>query len=261
MNKLIDTHAHLNNSSYRENTDWQKIIDSMEDDGLSKIISVSYDLEASRKNFEIAKNNKNVFFSVGVHPSYSKSFDITQIDELFKLSCGSKCVAIGEMGLDYHYPDTDKDSQKFALLSQLDLVERTNLPAIFHLRDAYDDMLDIIEKNKHKIKNSAVMHCYSGDFHYAKKFLDLGYYISFTGAITYKNSHLPELLKFIPHDRILVETDCPYLSPMPFRGKLNYPKHVNLVAQKIAEVWELDLEYVKKVTTANALKLFKKMQN
>ncbi|MCL2860840.1 MAG: TatD family hydrolase [Firmicutes bacterium] len=257
MKKLIDTHAHLNNSCYAD--DYQQIIDSMDEDGLEKIISVSYDLNASRKNFEIAKSSKNVYFSVGVHPSYSKSFDDTQIDELFKLSQSEKCVAIGEIGLDYHYEDTDKSSQKIALLTQLDLVEKANLPAIFHLRDAYEDMLGIIENNKHKIKQRAVMHCYSGNLDYAKKFLDMGFYISFTGAISYKNSHLPELVKFIPHDRVLIETDCPYLSPMPHRGKTNYPKYVVHVAEKIAESWGRELDYVKEVTTRNAFSLFKKM--
>ncbi|MCL2255592.1 MAG: TatD family hydrolase [Firmicutes bacterium] len=255
MKKLIDTHAHLCNDLIDAN----EVIDNMERDGLASLVSVSYDIKASRKNFEISKLSDKVFFSVGVHPSYSRQFDIVQIDEMFKLSKDKKCVAIGEIGLDYHYEDTCKDSQKFAFISQLDLVEKANLPAIFHLRDAYEDMFEIIKQNTHKITKSAVMHCYSGDLNYAKKFIDFGYYISFTGAISYKNSHLPDLAKVLPRDRILVETDCPYLTPVPHRGKINHPRNIVYVAQRIAEAWGVEVDEVKEVTTRNALTLFAKM--
>lgn len=254
---LIDTHAHLTDTRYLSP---DGIIASMTDDGLERIISVGYDLESSLGSLEIAKKNAAVYCAVGFHPSDVGKMKDGDFETLANAAKHCKCVAIGEIGLDYHYPDTDKPTQHKGLETMFELVSVTGLPAIFHIRDADGDMLAAVKANRDKFKKTGVVHCFSGSKEIAQSYVDMGFYISFTGSITFKNAaKFPEIIRNIPLDRILVETDCPYLTPEPHRGELNYPRNVKFQAAKIAEILGRSEEEIAAVTTANAYRLFDKM--
>lgn len=253
---FIDTHAHLCDKRLNAN----EIVNSMKKDGLEKIITVSYDMASSHTTTRICSNNSNVYGSVGVHPSDVKFLKEEDLETLLKLSKNPKIVAIGEIGLDYHYEDTDRENQKYWLTRQLEVVEKSGLPTIIHLRDAYEDMQKIIKNNLDRFPAPAVLHCYSGSKETAQYYLSLGFYISFTGVITFKNAtRYEEIIRSIPKDRLLIETDCPYLAPVPFRGTTNYPAYVKFVAQKIAEILNMPLEEVAQITKENTYRLFGKM--
>lgn len=255
---LIDTHAHLTDARYE---DLDQIIANMKNDNLDKIITVAYDIESSKRCVEIAQKYKDIYATVGVHPSDAcRLIDIAKLDEIEKLTKHEKVVAYGEIGLDYHYDD-DKNEQKKWFDAQLSLLGKTDLPVSLHIRDAYEDTFDIIKAHKADIKNGGVLHCYSGSYEYAKQYLDLGFYVSFSGSITFKNSvRAPEIIKKLPLDRLLIETDCPYLTPVPFRGKRNEPKFVTYQSQKIAEILGLEYKKTEEILRDNAYTLFKKMK-
>ncbi|MCL2556314.1 MAG: TatD family hydrolase [Firmicutes bacterium] len=250
---MIDTHAHLADNRL----DAGQIIANMAVNGLKKIICASFDLESSINAVNLANEYRNVFASVGIHPNDADKASDDVLNQIFELSKNKKVVAFGEIGLDYYHKFVEKGMQNEVLIKQLDLISQTNLPIIFHLRDAYLDMQNIINMHKHKIKNGAVMHCFSGSSETAKFYTDLGFYISFGGAVTFKNAKYDEIIKSIPLDKLLVETDCPYLSPEPFRGKINQPKNVRFVIEKIANVLRMEFEKIEEITTHNAQKLFK----
>ncbi len=255
---LIDTHAHLTDERYGGAGE---IIASMKSDGLEKIITVAYDLESSRDCVALAEQNENIYCAVGVHPNDAQHLTVSPLDELLSLSRSHKCVAIGEIGLDYHYDDTDKEKQNYWLDEQFKLVEKANLPVCFHIRDAYEDFFKAIARNSDRIKNGAVMHCYSGSLETACEFVKLGFYISFSGSVTFKNAKkFTEIIRAVPLDKLLVETDCPYLTPHPYRGETNYPKMVRLTAEKIAEVLEKPIEEIERITRENAYRIFTKMK-
>ena len=256
---LIDTHCHLTDPRYNGG---QEIIDNMESDGLEKIITVAYDIPSSFACADIADKNANVYATAGVHPSdacrMEKGYD--PIQDLRLALKREKVVALGEIGLDYHFGD-DKDIQKHWLCRQLEVLAETNLPVSFHVRDSYEDMLSIVKQNKTNIKNGGVMHCFSGSYETAKIYVDMGFYISFAGPITFKNNNKAEqIIKNLPLERILIETDSPYLTPVPYRGQLNRPAYVKYQAQKIADVVGKDYEEIVDITTNNAYTLFTKMK-
>ena len=260
MLELIDTHAHLCDEVYGGAED---VIANMGADGLSRIITVAYDLPSAEFNRELSAKHENIWFAAGVHPNNADENGVSDEEcaRLLELSKDGKCVAIGEIGLDYHYESTNKTNQKDALVKQLAVAESAELPVAFHIRDSYEDAYEIIKANRGKIKKSAVMHCFSGSLETAKQYLDMGFYISFSGSVTFKNAKkFPEIIKSIPLDRLLVETDAPYLTPHPFRGQTNYPKFVRLTAQKIAEILGKDEDEIARITTENAKRLFFKMK-
>ena len=254
---LIDTHAHLTDPRFEGSAN---IIAEMETDGLERIISVGFNEFTSAYSVKIAEENEKVFAAVGVHPSDAATAGQGYLGALSDLCDSDKCVAIGEIGLDYHYEDTDKRAQHRVLCEQLELVREKKLPAIFHVRDAYGDFYDIISKRRDCVTAGAVMHCFSGSKETALQYVDMGYYISFSGSCTFKNSRAGEIIAALPLDRILIETDCPYLAPVPHRGQTNYPKYVRYQAEKIAEVRSLPVEEVIEITRRNAYAAFPKMQ-
>jgi len=254
---LIDTHAHILDPKF--NT--QEIIDNMANDGLSRIICVGYNYDNSVKNLELAKTDSRLFATLGIHPSYVDEYKKSQIDEFLKLAKHEKIVAIGEIGLDYHYDNYCIGTQQNVFIQQLELAHAANLPVVIHMRDADLDVQNILKQNKNKLTQGGVMHCYSGSLESAKIYMDLGFYISFSGCITFKNAKkYPDIIANLPLDRLLVETDCPYLAPDPHRGQLNYPSYVRYTAQKIADIKGISLEQVAEATTKNALKIFTKMK-
>ena len=275
---LIDTHAHLNFTAFDK--DRKEIIKKcMEDNVL--MINVGTKYETSRKAKEIAENyRQGIYAAIGLHPMHlatgvikiktdpdeggftvkGEDFDSSRYRDLAK---SSKVVAIGEIGLDYYYlPETDekvkifKQKQKELLLEQLVMAKELNLPVIFHCRKAHDDLLEILreQKAKNKIQLKGVIHCFTGKWRQAKEYLDMGFYLGFNGIIFKLN--LDKIIERTPLERILVETDCPYLTPPSFSEKRNNPLAVKLIVGRIAEIKGISYEKISKLTTLNAKKLF-----
>lgn len=255
---LVDTHAHLNDERYGGAAD---IIADMRAAGLEKIVTVGYDLASSEINLRLAEANDDVYFTCGFHPSETANMTEAALTRLLELSRHPKCVAIGEIGLDYYYDDTDRETQKRALLRQLELVADAKLPAVFHVRDAYGDFREIVRANLSKLTDGAVLHCFSGSKETAEEYSKQGFYVSFSGAITFKNNvKAAEIVRAVPSNRLLVETDCPYLTPVPYRGKTNLPAYVRFTAEKVAEFRGETLAAVEQYTTDNAYAFYKKMK-
>ncbi|MFV0499855.1 MAG: TatD family hydrolase [Bacilli bacterium] len=248
---LVDSHAHLNDMMYKDDLD--KIIVKAIKNDVRYIIINGYDIKSSEKAIEIASNYDMIYATVGIHPSETLNFDSKMIDKLKELARHKKVVAIGEIGLDYHYANSSVESQKQVFKLQLELARDLNLPVTIHSRDAIEDTYEILKS----LDNYGVMHCYSSSVAMANKFIDLGYYISLAGPVTFKNAKVSkEVAKQIPLENLLVETDSPYLTPHPYRGKRNDPSFVRLVAKEIAVIKEIDIKEVEEVTSANAKKLF-----
>ncbi|PIZ57258.1 hydrolase TatD [bacterium (Candidatus Torokbacteria) CG_4_10_14_0_2_um_filter_35_8] len=256
---LIDTHAHLDFKEF--GNDREEVIKRAFDNGVEKIICVGCGPEHSNGSVELARKYDNIFASVGIHPHDLNKVNLEALSELEKLSKFLKVVAIGEIGLDYFRLEDKKDKPKQIKVfeEQLRLVGKLNLPVIFHCRDAYPDILKILWEFKKDYNFRGVTHCFSGSQDYAEKFLDLGLLLSFTGAITYTedpDAEIFEVIKKTPLDKIMIETDCPYLAPHPHRGERNEPAFVKFVAEKIAEVKGVDFKTVASKTTRNAEELF-----
>lgn len=261
---LIDTHAHLDDKQYEK--DREEVIQRSFSSGVSKIINIGAGLGSSQRSVKLAEENGNIFAAIGLHPHYfneygERSFD--KFDEFKKLAEHKKVVAIGEAGLDYHshtgspITEKQKELQKEGFLKQLDLACDLNLPLVVHCRDAYEDVLDVLKKSKknHGKTLRGVMHSYLGRLSYAKEFVNLDFLLSFNGIITFARDY-DKVIKEIDFSQILIETDCPYLAPLPYRGKRNEPSYVRHVAEKIAEIKEVSLGEIQKATTENARRLF-----
>lgn len=255
---LIDTHAHLTDERYGGAQD---IIANMAADGLERVVTVGYDLASSRAGAALAERHEAVYFTCGFHPNDTGKIGDGDYAELLALCAHPKCVAVGEIGLDYHYPDTDRATQEKRLVEQLDVAAEAGLPVVFHVRDAYGDFDRIMADNLHKLKAGAVLHCFSGSKEFAENYIRRGFYVSFSGSITFKNaSRLKEVVPVVPEDRILVETDCPYLTPEPHRGQLNYPAYVRFTAERAALLRGDSFDRLAAYTAANARRFYWKMK-
>jgi len=248
-NYLIDTHAHLHFPDFKDQID--EVVSRAEQGGVKKIINIGTCLQDSKDSINIASEHENIFASVGVHPCNAKNLDLAELEEFAK---NKKCKAIGEIGLDYFRMKNSKEIQKKSLEKQLDLALRLSLPVIIHSRDASKDMLSIL-KNFSNLQG--VFHCFSGGKKTAKKVLDLGFFISFTGIATFPNAqNMRNVIKEVPLEKIMIETDCPFLSPQKFRGQRNEPLYVIEVAKTVSEIKEVSFEKVAGITTKNAETLF-----
>jgi TatD DNase family protein len=248
---MVDTHSHLNFEAFKN--DFQSVILRAQENDVKKIIVVGSNLETSEKAVEIAKQNKTVFAAIGLHPIHVKDEAITP--EFEKLAENKKVVAIGETGLDYYYDKGNADAQKEVFLTHIRLAKKLSKPIIIHSRDAGEDILSILTSQAGLPKG--VFHCFSENLEFSKIILEMGFYLSFTGIITFtKNYEVYEVIKNAPIEKILIETDCPYLTPDPYRGKRNEPMYVLEVAKKIAEIKKIPLEEVSAQTSKNAEELF-----
>ncbi len=251
---MIDTHAHL--LCYEEKED---IIKSMKADGLEAIVNIGTTVQDSLEGLAIAEAHENVYAAVGIYPEYAAGVTETDLLAIEEMAKHEKVVAIGEIGLDYHTENYDKEKQKWLFKRQLEIADKVGLPFCIHCRNAAEDVFEILSENKHLINHSGLMHCYSEGAEWIDKFLSLGLYISFSGNITFRKSDRSFLTK-IPLDKILVETDAPYLSPEPVRGRRNYPKNVRFVAEKIATELGMFIEQFEPITVENAKRFYFKMK-
>lgn len=251
---IIDTHAHLSSSRY---SDKNELIDGFLAANGGLIVDIAYSGESSLEVVKNSVEHEIVYCAVGVHPDEAeKSFD----DKLIrKLSCSPKCIAIGEIGLDYHYDGYDRRKQIELFERQMVLASEMKLPIIIHSRDASFDMIETLRTNKDYLSNGFLMHCYSESLEQAKNYLDLGGYFAFGGALTFKNSKRGEVLKRLPISRLLFETDCPYMAPVPFRGEQNRPEFVKLVYEFSANLLGLEKGALEEQIEQNFYRLFKKV--
>lgn len=249
---FFDTHTHLNDEKF--DIDRDEVVSSLKDYNVTRILNVSCDIKTSHETIDLCDRYDFIYGAVGVHPHEAQEIEAGYLDTLRKMVKHNKIKAIGEIGLDYYYDFSPRDVQKKIFKEQLELARELNLPVIIHDRDAHEDCLNIL-RDFTDLK--VVYHCYSGSLEYAKVLISLGFYLSFTGSLTFKNAKAgPEVVSWMPMDRIFIETDCPYLAPVPNRGKRNFPGFVPLVAEKIAELRGLTIDEVAKITTDNANKFF-----
>lgn len=252
---LIDTHAHLTDE--RLFPELKNIVSEMSADGLEYIVSVGCDRKSSEDCAKISEEFERVYSTVGIHPHDAK--DATESDYLFfeRALSSAKCVAIGEIGLDYHYDLSPRDVQQRVFVEQLELAYSLKVPVVIHLREAYGDMLKLLKENAQKLYYGSLIHCYSGSKEMLGEFLKFGSIISFGGTLTFKNARSAlEVASIVPSDSFVVETDCPYLTPEPLRGRTNYPKYVRYPAEKLAEIRGVPFEEICRVTSENAKRFY-----
>ncbi|WP_050613560.1 TatD family hydrolase [Bacillus testis] len=251
---LIDTHVHLNAEQYNE--DLEEVIERAQAEGVKTMVVVGFDTETITRAIELAEKYPFLYASVGWHPVDAIDMTDEDLKWLEELASHPKVVALGEMGLDYHWDKSPKDIQKEVFRKQIALAKKVKLPIIIHNREATQDVMDIL-KEEGAEEVGGIMHCFSGSEEIAKECMKMNFYISFGGPVTFKNAkNVKEVAAQIPLDRLLVETDCPYLTPHPFRGKRNEPAYVKLVAEEIAALKDVPFEKIAEITTANAKKLF-----
>lgn len=251
---LFDTHVHLNADQFED--DMEEVIDRAKQAGVDYMVVVGFDRVTIPKAISIAESHENIYAAVGWHPV--DAIDMTEDDLKWieELAAHPKVVAIGEMGLDYHWDKSPKEIQKEVFRKQIALAKKVKLPIIIHNREATEDIVEILqEENAQEV--GGIMHCFSSTPEIAEQCLEMNFYISLGGPVTFKNAKEPkEVAKVVPINKLLIETDCPYLAPHPYRGKRNEPAYVKLVAEKIAELKEMSLEELGEHTTKNAKKLF-----
>ena len=253
---FIDSHAHLDDERF--DGDREQLIESFKENNIDMVINIGADLNSSRASVELAKEYKNIYAAVGVHPHDAQYVDSDYIEQLKDLSKKDKVVAIGEIGLDYYYDNSPRDIQRRVFIEQLELAKELNLPVVIHTRDAAQETFDILKEATADGKLTGVLHCYSGSVEMALEYIKLGFHISLGGPVTFKKAKTPkEVAAAVPLDRLLIETDCPYLTPEPYRGKRNDPTFVRYTAETIAEVRGISVEELAKATSENVKKLFR----
>ena len=251
---IFDSHAHYDDEAFDE--DREKVIQGLNDKGVIGVLNCGASMEGTRMSVELSNKYDFIYSAVGVHPEYADIVNEKIIEELRDLAHYPKVKAIGEIGLDYYYEEgQNREIQKGAFRLQMKLASELKLPVVIHDRDAHKDTLDILKEFPDVI---GTVHCFSGSVEFAKECLKLGYYIGFTGVITFKNAKkTAEVAKIVPMDRILVETDCPYMAPVPHRGKRNESDYIQYIIEKISEIKGKTIEEIEAVTIFNIKQLLK----
>lgn len=255
---IIDTHAHYDDKAFEE--DREEVLASMAENRIHRIVNIGSSLGACKRTIALMKQYDFIYGALGIHPS--DSGELTESDiEWLKSQCGlEKCVAVGEIGLDYYWDEPERDIQKKWFVRQLQLAKEVKLPVVIHSRDAAQDTVDIMQA-EHAEEIGGVVHCYSYSRELAKTFLDMGFFFGVGGVVTFKNGKkLKEVVEYLPLDRIVVETDCPYLAPVPFRGKRNDSRNLPYVIEQIAEIKNISVEEVEEITCQNAYKVYTKLK-
>ena len=250
---LFDTHAHMDDRAF--DTDRAELITSLPEQGVTLVMNPGCSLASSRNADALSRQYDFLYAAVGSHPDAADEVNEAVLNEYRQLCrSNSKIKAIGEIGLDYHYEDIPRDIQLKAFRAQMALATELTLPVIVHERDAHADGMAVIDEFP-TVKG--VFHCYSGSAEMAAELVKRGWYIGFTGVLTFKNARKAlEVAASIPHDRLVLETDCPYMAPEPFRGKRNHPGYLYRMAERLAELWEISVEDVHRITTENGKRLY-----
>lgn len=258
--RLFDSHAHYDDEKFDQ--DREEIIQKIYDSGVEKFISAGYSLESSKRAIELADKYEFIYTTVGISPNDVKQTieetieDIKKLEDIITRKENDKIVGIGEIGLDYYWNKENKEIQKQAFIMQIELANRLNLPITIHTREAVSDTLEILKQ--HPVQQKGVFHCCPLNRELVKEALKLGFYISFAGPVTFKNSkNAQEIAEMVPNDRMLIETDSPYLAPEPVRGTRNDSRNVRYIAEKIANIKSLSTEEIAEITYQNTLKIFK----
>ncbi|MDQ0209174.1 TatD family hydrolase [Alkalicoccobacillus murimartini] len=252
---LFDTHVHLNAEQF--NDDVEEVIARAKDAGVERMVVVGFDEKTINRALELVEAYEFLYAAVGWHPVDAIDMTDKHLEWLEELSAHPKVVALGEMGLDYHWDKSPKDIQKEVFIKQIHLAKKVNLPIIIHNREADQDIVDILEAEGAK-DVGGIMHCFGGSVEIADRCLAMNFYISLGGPVTFKNAKRPkEVAKHVPIEKLLIETDCPYLAPHPNRGKRNEPGYVKLVAEEIADLRGISYEELAQHTTRNANELFR----
>ena len=248
---FIDTHLHLSKSDYE---DIDNVVKSAYLSNVKYLIVSCCTFDSITEGLSLSKKYSNIFLSIGLHPSEANNYSIEELNEIERLASdkSNKIVAIGEIGLDYHYGKEDCLEQKELFIKQLEIANRLNLPVVIHTRDAIEDTLAILKRNNSK----GVIHCFSGSLEIAKEYIKRGYKLGIGGVITFKNSKLYSIIKYIGVENIVLETDSPYLAPDPYRGQKNEPKYIPIIAKKVAESLGCDIKIIEEKTSKNATTIF-----
>lgn len=278
--EIVDTHSHIYSEELDD--DLNGVVERALNNYVKKIVVPATNISNSKEILEKYKKYNNIYVALGIHPEEISEYiskyiqddidiekvdiekvrkdiqkDLEELDNILKnLPMNNNVVAIGEIGLDYYWDKTEinHELQKWLLVEQIKIAQKYNLPIIIHTRESTIDIIDILKNNK--LDRKGIMHCTPFNEHLIKETLKIGYYISFSGIVTFKNAKPENSIKLVPDDRLLVETDAPYLTPVPFRGKINEPKNVYYTLEKIAEIRNVSIEYLAKVTTQNAYKIY-----
>lgn len=257
--RIFDTHVHYDDEAFDD--DREELLNAVHEAGIEKMTDIACSMETSRKMPGFIRQYEFMYGTVGVHPDDIESLSTDDIDELKALSKEDGIIAIGEIGLDYHYDGINKKLQKKWFSVQLEMAKELKLPISIHSRDAAKDTLDVM-KAVHAEDIGGVMHCFGYGVEMAREYLNMGYYIGVGGVVTFKNGRrLKEVVEYAPLDRIVLETDCPYLSPVPFRGKRNNSGNLTYVAEEIATIKEISVEQVCSVTYENAFSMYRIKDN
>jgi len=248
----FDTHAHYDDEAF--DSDRDLVIAELQNSGVSLILNAASSLESSRKAIALAEKYSFFYAAVGVHPHDASSLTSEALSAIRELAKNNKVKAIGEIGLDYFYDLSPREVQKEAFIKQMELAKELDLPVIVHDRDAHEDSLEIVKAFP---EVRGVFHCYSGSLETAKELIKHGWYLSFTGAVTFKNARkAPEVIEYMPEDRLMIETDCPYLAPVPMRGKRNDSRNLKYIAERIAEIRGTTVEKIAALTLENGRRFF-----
>lgn len=251
---IFDSHAHYDDEAFHE--DREALLSSMKENGIGYIVNVGASMESTKSSVELAEKYDFIYASAGVHPSEVEELSEVDIQRLKEYSELNKVVAIGEIGLDYHYPEPEKDIQEKWFRRQLDLAQEAGLPVIIHSREAARNTFEILKEYNGRL-NGGIIHCFSYSPELAEEYLKMGYYIGIGGVLTFKNAKkLKEVAEIVPMDRIVIETDCPYLSPEPHRGSRNNSVNLKYVVSELAEIKGLSDEEIIDITCKNAMKLY-----
>ncbi len=248
---IFDTHSHYDDEKF--NPDREELLGSLQSQGVSHIVSCGCDIETTKFNFDLSKKYDFLYFASGFHPECLEGATLDDLKIIEEYAKDKKCVAIGEIGLDYHWMSSTKEVQKEFFTAQIELAKKMDLPVIVHDREAHGDTLDILKETKPK----GVVHCFSGSVEMAREIIKLDMYIGFNGVVTFNNARKSlEVAKEIPLDRLVLETDCPYLAPTPHRGKRNDSSLIPFVAERIGELLNIDAQELLDITSENAKRLY-----
>jgi len=251
---FIDTHTHLQFERFDE--DRELVIQRAIKNDVDAMITIGTDIKSSGEAIDLAKKFAVIYASVGIHPNDCLDTSETDLEKISELAQTERVIAIGEIGLDYYRQHTPKDKQQDVLRKQIQIAHELGLPIIIHNRDAHEDIYDVLKQEKAE-ETSGVFHSFTGDLKFLESILALNYHVSFTGPVTFKNANYNKLIESVPLEQLLLETDSPFLAPVPFRGKRNEPSYVRYIAEKIAQVKGITIDKLAEITSENAKNLFR----